>query len=208
MFAKLFPRETCFYTFFEKQAELLVLCSNELFTLMTTGNEIPSIVSRIKSIEHEADEVTRHCLEELHKSFITPFERDDIYHLISQMDDVIDYMDDAAQCVLMYKIQQIPQDAIDLSNLLCQAAESLKCVTIGLRTNDQSKTHLEQTKKLQAVENQGVEVLHRAVGRLFEEESDIRMLIKWKEIYGHLEDAIDRCEDVSNTIEVMILEST
>jgi len=124
------------------------------------------------------------------------------------MDDVIDYIDDASQCISTYNILKFTQEANALSQLLCQAADVLKKTVVGLRDTKDIQNMRQEYQKMHDIENQGILILRKAIGRLFEEEKDTRQLIKWKEIYELLESAIDRCEDVSSTIEVMILEST
>jgi len=204
MFGKLLPRETSFFDYFEKHAALIVKGAQELIALMINNDLLKA--SQIKDIEHEADTITHQCVEALHKTFITPIEREDIHRLISRMDDIIDYIDDAADRLFLYKIQIIKPEAKELTQVLLNATLEVEQAVKGLRHLDKDEAIRKRCININCLENEADSVFRRAVVCLFEEEKDTRTLIKWKEIYEDLESAADRCEDVANIIEGVILE--
>src|SRR5437867_10724147 len=118
MFGRLLPRETSFFDFFERHAALTVEGTKEFLSLVSTGANVAVKAKRIKEIEHETDVITHQCVEALHKTFITPIERDDIHRLISRMDDVMDYVEAAAERISLYEIKVIAPEARDLADVL------------------------------------------------------------------------------------------
>lgn len=206
MLGWLLPRETSFFDFFDQHAVLIVQASEELSSLLLSTHTTAEKAEFIKQLEHKADLCTYHCIEALRKTFITPFERDDIYRLISRMDDIIDYIEETAARMALYKLTFIRQEAKDLADLLVHATQEVKKVVSGLRQLKNIKDMKKSFLIIHELENQADVILRESMGRLFDEEQDIRTLIKWKEIYENLENAMDRCEDVSNIIEGVILE--
>src|SRR6476469_7183955 len=118
MFGRFLPRETSFFDFFEQHAALTIAGSKELLSLVTPGATIPAKCRRISDIEHETDTITHRCMEALHRTFITPIDRDSIHRLITRMDDVMDYVEAAAQCIDLYKITTMNDDVRDLADVL------------------------------------------------------------------------------------------
>jgi hypothetical protein len=206
MFGRLLPKEVSFFDFFEKHVSLIYQGIKEYQTIAKTSTNISHHVKRVKEIEHEADGITHFCVESLHKTFITPIERDDIFKLISTMDDVIDHVDAACSSIDIYKITTMTPEAIAYADILISAVVELEKALKGLRNMNNSQMVREACICVNRLENEGDRITRQAFSRLFEEEPDIRTLIKWKEIYQHLEDAIDCCEDVANIIEGVILE--
>jgi predicted phosphate transport protein (TIGR00153 family) len=206
MFGRLLPRETSFFDFFERHAAMTVLGCEELLGLATTGANIPARAKRIKEIEHECDTITHHCVEALHKTFITPIERDDIYRLISKMDDVMDYVEAAAERIALYKLTVMPGDLRDLADVLLRASKELEQALKLLRNLENAEAITKKCIDINRLENEADAILRAAVARLFDEEKDVLTVIKWKEIYENLENATDRCEDVANIIEGVVLE--
>lgn len=200
------PREGNFFDFFERHAALIILASQKFLTWVTNGLE-ESEWRKIKEYEHAADEITHHCVEELHKTFITPFDRNDIFRLISKMDDVIDFIENAAARVETYKLRTPTPEVEQMAKILVQTSLQIEKAVKTLRHLKKNREMQEASIEINHLENEADSTLRNAIGRLFEEESDIRLLIKWKEIYESLENAIDCCEDVSNIIEGVLLES-
>ncbi len=204
MFKWFLPYETSFFDLFEKQAALVIKSAEELLELLSTFANSVEKVARIKELEHEADAITHRCLEELRQTFITPFERDDIYRLISRMDDIIDYIEEAAARIVLYKLQDEKLEAQKLASILLSATHEVGLAVRGLRKREEEMK--QSFIRIHQMENEADLVLRNALGRLFDEEQDIRNLIKWKEIYENIENAVDRCEDVVNIIEGVTLE--
>lgn len=208
MFGKLLPSNPVFFDFFDQHA-VITSQAAKIFLQFTLSERIELVggLNPIKILEHQADQVAYHCIECLHKSFITPLQQNDILHLISRMDDVIDAIDEAFDDCLIYKISSFPPAVQEFAQLLVSATEKLEFSIKGLRDRKKHKTIMRETNlQVHQLENKADEVLRRALGQLFEEEQDLRLLIKWKDIYEVLERAMDFCEDVSNVIESIILE--
>src|SRR5438093_11820556 len=133
MFGRLLPRETSFFDFFEQHAALTVEGAREFLSLVSTGANVSAKAKRIKEIEHETDVITHHCVEALHKTFITPIERDDVHRLISRMDDIMDYIEAASERIAHYEITQMHPEVRDLADVLVRAAEGVEQALRGLR---------------------------------------------------------------------------
>lgn len=202
------PRETDFYDLFEKHIAIVVLCTQELLGSVTSGHEFVERARQIKDFEHQADLVTHQCIEELHRTFITPFQRDDIYRLISKMDDIIDLTEDIAGLIVIYKVQEMTPEIQELARILVHSAQKLQQVVAKLRHEHDRETMKELFLEISHLENSGDFIYLKAIGRLFEDFADTRLVIKWKEIYDNIENAIDSCKDAANIIEGVILESS
>lgn len=207
MFSFLLPKETGFFDLFDQHASLIEKSTEAFFSIWSSDQPIYSVVETIKALEHEADITTHKTIELLHKTFITPLERDDIFRLISRMDDVIDHIEAAADCLILYKITALPSSAKEMVKVLDECAKELQFAVKGLHKMDNQASIRKRCYQIKHLENEADSILRQAIGKLFDEEPDTRLLIKWKEIYEHLEEAVDRCEDVSNIIEGVILES-
>ena len=206
MFGRFLPKETSFFDFFEQHAALTVEGTKEFLSLVSTGANIEAKAKRISDIEHETDVITNRCVEALHKVFITPFDRDNIHRLITRMDDVMDYVEAASERIALYELTVMTADVRDLADCLHRAAQQVELATKGLRNLKDPQSILKQCIDINRLENESDQILRRAVARLFKEEKDPIVVIKWKEIYENLESAADRCEDVANIIEGVILE--
>lgn len=206
MFGRLLPRETSFFDYFDHHAALTVEGAKEFLSLVTTGANIAAKAKRIKEIEHETDVITHHCVEALHKTFITPIERDDIHRLITRMDDVMDFVEAASERIALYEIREMTPEAKDLADVLVRATEGVRVAVGGLRDMKNASMVVKRCIDINRLENEGDAILRTAVARLFKEEKDPITIIKWKEIYELLENATDRCEDVANIIEGVVLE--
>lgn len=206
MFGRLLPREKSFFDFFEQHAAKTVEGTQEFLSLASTGANVAAKAKRIKEIEHECDTITHHCVEALHKTFITPIERDDIYRLISKMDDIMDFIEAAAERIALYKLTQMTPDVKDLADVLLRATQELEQTVKLLRNMENADAISKKCIDINRLENEADSILRAAVARLFDEEKDTKTIIKWKEIYENLESASDRCEDVANIIEGVVLE--
>jgi hypothetical protein len=206
MFGRFLPRETSFFDFFEQHAALTVEGSKEFLALVTTGTNIAAKCRRIKDIEHETDTITHRCVEALHKTFITPIDRDSIHRLITRMDDIMDYVEAAAERLELYELVHMTSDVRDLADVLYRTAKQVEVAVRGLRSLGDPQATLKLCIDINRLENEADAILRRSVARLFKEETDSIKIIKWKEVYENLESATDRCEDVANIIEGVILE--
>ncbi|HWM88013.1 MAG TPA: DUF47 family protein [Kofleriaceae bacterium] len=207
MFGRLLPKETSFYDYFEEHAKLTVTGTSELLSLVSSAANIPAKAKRIKEIEHETDVITHRCVEALHKVFITPLERDDIYRLITRMDDIMDYVEASAERIALYDMTVMTPEIIDMADTLCRAAKDVEEALNGLRDLKSPERILAKCVDINRLENEADAILRRALARMFKEVRDPIMIIKWKEIYEHVESATDSCEDVANIIEGVVLEN-
>ncbi len=202
----LFPKEIKFYDFFDKHAAITLEAARELQILVSGTADIPLTVVKIKELEHKADNVTYQCIECLHKIFITPIDRQEIHKLISAMDDIIDCIDGAARCIATYKITNMKPEASELMTVVVKAVEQVKAAVSGLRDIKNAKIIKEHSILINRTEYDADILLSKIVGDLFENEKDIRTLIKWKEVYDLMEQATDYCEDVANIVDGIIME--
>jgi uncharacterized protein len=206
MFGRFLPKEKSFFDFFEQHAALTVQGTQELISLVSDGKNVEAKARRIADIEHETDVITHRCVEALHKTFITPIDRDSIHRLITRMDDIMDYVEAAAERIALYELTTMTQDVRDLADVLHRAAVEVEQACKHLRDLKNPAKILQLSIDINRLENEGDAILRRAVARLFREEKDPILVIKWKEIYENLEMATDRCEDVANIIEGVVLE--
>jgi uncharacterized protein Yka (UPF0111/DUF47 family) len=202
----LLPREDDFFGLFERHAALTVEGAKEMQRLVSGGQNVRALAARIKEIEHETDVITHTCVEHLHKTFITPLDRDDIHRLITRMDDVMDYIESAAAAVWLYELSDMTVPARQLADVLVRSTEAVAIAVGGLKNVKQADTILNACIEVNRLENEGDEILRTALADLFRGARDPLLVLKWKEIYEALENATDRCEDVANIIEGVVLE--
>ena len=207
MFGRLMPTEGKFFDLFIQHGELCVKGGKELVSLMTNFDDLEHRVHAIETIEKQSDKVTHATLELLHKTFITPLDRDDIHQLITRMDDILDLMEDVGQTIWLYDIKQITPEAKRLAEL-CQACCEKVLASITLLHNmNNAREILNICADIDRLESDADHVMRAAMSKLFREEPDVRNLIKLKAIYEILETVTDRCEDVANIVEGIIVEN-
>jgi predicted phosphate transport protein (TIGR00153 family) len=207
MFGRFMPTEGKFFELFNDHAELGVKCAKEMVALMTNFDDLELRVHAIENLEKQADKVTHNCIELLHKTFITPLDRDDIHQLITRMDDILDLLEDAAQTISLYDIKAITPEAKRLAELCLACAEKVKAAVALLPNMDNSRQILTICQEIDRLESDADHVMRAAMSKLFRDEPDVRNLIKLKAIYEILETVTDRCEDVANIIEGIIVEN-
>lgn len=207
MFGRLMPTEGKFFDLFNQHAELCVKGAKEMVELMTNFDDLEIRVHAIEGIEKQADKVTHDTIELLHKTFITPIDRDEIHQLITRMDDILDLLEDAAQTISLYDIKAITPEAKRLAELCLACTEKVQSAVALLHNMDNSRQILTICKEVDRLESDADHVMRAAMSKLFRDEPDVRNLIKLKAIYEILETVTDRCEDVSNIIEGIIVEN-
>ncbi len=202
----LLPRENEYFILFSQMTLKIQEASNILVEMMqdTAGNS-ESYVKQIKDVEHSCDEVTHNLTVKLNKSFITPFDREDIYTLSVALDDVIDYIDAAARAILMYDIKEINEHARRFAKVIQSLAIELHSAISILEKPDGMNEHIVEIHRL---ENEADDIYFRAIGELFRNSTEPATLIKFKELYEIMENATDRCEHVANIVEGIILKHT
>jgi predicted phosphate transport protein (TIGR00153 family) len=207
MFGRFMPNEGKFFELFIQHADLCVKGAKEMVALMTNFDDLEIRVHAIEGLEKQADKVTHDTIELLHKTFITPIDRDDIHHLITRMDDILDLLEDAAQTISLYDIKAITVEARRLAELCLACAEKVKAAVELLHNMDNSRQILAICAEIDRLESDADHVMRAAMSKLFRDEPDVRNLIKLKAIYEILETVTDRCEDVANIIEGIIVEN-
>ncbi|HQW10422.1 MAG TPA: DUF47 family protein [Steroidobacteraceae bacterium] len=210
LLSTLMPREGQFFTLFNDHAALVVQGGRELFELLQEYDNVPgrgARISRIEEIEHKADRVTRDAVELLHKTFVTPFDRDVIHRLISRMDDILDLIQDTAESLVLYDIQQLTPEAIHLANLVQICCERVQSAVVLLSSMKNANEILKISEDIDGLESDADRVMRAAISKLFRDERDDRQLIKLKAVYELLEATTDKCQDVANVIEGVVLEN-
>jgi predicted phosphate transport protein (TIGR00153 family) len=201
----LLPREDEYFILFSQMTEKIQDASNTLVEMMTQSRESGSFESyakRIKDIEHGCDELTHTVTTKLNKSFITPFDREDIFTLCVALDDVCDYIDAGARAIIMYGIKEVSEHARGLAKVIQGLAMEINSAVSMLAKPDGMNQHIVEIHRL---ENEADDIYFRAIGELFQNQTDAMTVIKWKELYEILENATDRCESVANIVESIIL---
>ncbi|MBN1867776.1 DUF47 family protein [Candidatus Sumerlaeota bacterium] len=209
MLRRFLPTSTDFFAYFERLIRLATQACEEFESLTSNANDLVWRIGRIKEIEHDADDVTHECIEALHKTFITPIDRDAIHRLIKRMDDIVDAVDAAAARIVLYEIGEFRPEANELAQVLVKASTELEQAVRGMRNLSKDKSVNAHCIAVHQCENDGDALLRKAISRLFAEEAGNPLaLIKWKEIFERLEGATDRCEEVANIIEGVVLEAS
>ena len=212
MFGKLMPKEGKYFDHFNNHAALIAQGGQLLTELITAlanqSGEVDRLADEIDAVERQADKVTHETLAQLHKSFITPFDRDEIHELISGMDDILDIIQDVAESVALYDIQRVPQEAVALSQVTGRCCNHIAAVVKLLESMQNGPHILTICHEIDDLESDADRLHRELMSKLFREEADVREVIKLKEIYETLESVTDRCKDVSGTIEAIVLENS
>ena len=207
MFGRLMPREGRFFDLFNEHASLVLQGAIELNAFFDDMGNREAHAQNVNSIEKKADKVTHETIQMLHQTFITPLDRDDIHKLISSMDDILDLMEDVAECVVLYDVREVTDAARKLAEIGVNCAEKVKTAVEMLANLDNSQAILRLCNEIDQLESEADRVMRSAMSKLFRDEPDTRELIKLKAVYELLESITDRCEDVANVIEGIVLEN-
>jgi len=208
MLGRLMPREGNFFRLFNAHAERIVEGSRELSAMIGTFSDLDAHAQRIDTVERAADKITHECIVLLHRTFITPFDRDQIHQLITRMDDILDLIQDVAESVALYDLRRITPEAKQLAEICQMSCERVKTV-VGLLTNiKKADAILKTCEEIDRLESDADRVMRSALSKLFREEDDFKQVIKMRVIYDLLETITDRCEDVANIVEGIVLENS
>jgi uncharacterized protein len=192
------PRERRFYELFEQQASVIVASADLLEQALADVADLPTRQREIKALEHQGDEITHEIVSTLNQTFVTPFDYEDIYTLASGLDDILDYIEEVADTTNLYGITAIPQPARELTRLLTLAVVQLEQAIGKLESGKGSDEYLIEVHRL---EDEGDSISRRAIAELFSNQHPVLEVIKLKDLYALLEDALDCCEDVANVLE-------
>ncbi len=206
----LMPREARFFDLFDRHGALIVEGADAVVELIQQYPDTArraDLIQRIGDIERSADKITHETVSLLHSTFITPFDRNDIHRLISGMDDILDLMQDAAESMHLFDIQTLPPASLRLAEILQSCAGKVHAGVGLLRSMDNASRALALADEIDQLESEADKVERDGISRLFREEQDVRQLIKHKNVYEYLENAIDKCQDVANVIESVVVEN-
>ncbi len=200
------PRSVEFYDLFEQETSNLVVAAEKLVDLFDNYEDVETKAKQLKDLEHKGDIITHEIIQKLHRTFVTPIDREDITLLAQSLDDVMDFIEAAGRTAFLYNIAQPTERAQELARIVAKVAYKLNEVMPRLRHRDQFPWILKQCVEINTLENAADDVQHAALAELFEVcHLDACEVIKWREIYEHLESATDRGEDVANVLEGIVL---
>jgi predicted phosphate transport protein (TIGR00153 family) len=198
----LIPRDEQFYDLFKAMAEEIRLASLDLEAMLATDPPDTSKVDAIRDAEHRCDTITHDTIQRLHRTFVTPFDREDLYSLATSMDNVMDAIDHAASLVRLYKIRQMPRGARELAHTVSASAASMSLAIAALAVKRPVTPHAVEINRL---ENEADRWYAESIEALFDTVTDPILLMKWKELLDQLEMVTDACEDVANVIESVVV---
>ena len=202
------PKKVDFLDLFDRASANIVRGVTLFREILNDPTDFAPKVEKLKELEHEGDRITHEALAKLNATFITPFDREDIHALATRLDDILDSADAAAQRLVVYHIDHVPPQLKALADLLVTSAEEVHKAVVVLHDSKRHKEAMASCVEINRLENEA-DVLHReALGDLFANTPDAIEVLKLKDLYAFLEDATDRCEDVANSIETIILKSS
>jgi len=199
---RLIPREERFYDDFVALAEEIRHGATILAAMLAPDRPLWDKADEIKEVEHKCDFLTHAIIERLHRTFVTPLDREDIHALVRSLDDVMDAIDAAASVIRLYQIASVRPEARELARVILLSAEQ---VVRGMKALERRAAVAVCAVEINRLENEADRAHQAGVRRLFEEEKDPIVIMKWKEVLDFLEDATDRCEDVANVLEGIVV---
>jgi len=200
----LIPQEPKFFDLFEKSVANVAQAAKEFAAFLDDYTNIPLRVARITELEHHGDAITHQIMEQLHRTFVTPLDREDIQLLTDRLDDMMDFIEDAANAMLLYRIEAPTARAREMAAVLVRITDELVIAVPRLRNRSKMRDILGHCVEINRLENEADSIVRFALAELFDG-TPLIDVIKWREIYEHLETAVDRGEDVANVLEAVVL---
>lgn len=204
---RFFPKEEKFFEYFNEASQKILAGIKLLKEMMADLSTAAEKTKKIKEVEHEADHITHETISKLHQTFITPIDREFIHSLITRMDDILDLIDSASERVFLYKINKSTPHALSLIDTMERAIVEVAKGVERLSDLKNSRSILNTCIEIHSLENEGDRIFRLALSDLFNSDFDPTEIIKWKDIYEAFEDTIDKCEDVANILEGIVLEN-
>jgi predicted phosphate transport protein (TIGR00153 family) len=201
----LIPKEEKFFELFEAQAAHNVAAAKVFREMALKWSRETASFDRLRDIEHEADMTCHEIYDKLNRTFVTPFDREDIRELASELDTVTDLIESVGQRMYLYQIDKSNEDLVRLTDILWQCTETVRKAIAELQSPEKSRRVLDYCIEVNRLENAGDQALGAAIGRLFQGKPDPLEVMKWKEIFETVEEAIDKCEDVAHTLETILV---
>ena len=205
---RIFPREETFLPQFGRAAEVILEAARVLDNMATGPVLDDARAVEVKRLEHQGDQIAHETFDLLNRTWITPIDREDIHVLVKALDDVLDYIDAAASRIVLYRIASTTAELKKITSIIVQSAVAIQKAMALLSDLKNSKQILEACVEINRLENEADTVAQLANGKLFNDSKDPIEVMKWKEIYDFVEGATDRCEDVANTLETIVIKST
>lgn len=206
MLRNLLPKEYVFFDFFENHSSLSIKLLEEMLKTLNNPAKLSEGVKEVKRIESELDQIEVNCVEALHKTFITPIERTEIYKLIGKMDDIANCMNAALSRMNLYEIEVIRPEAIEMVKIVLECTKEIDAALRLLRDMKHFEAIKAHCHAIRKYESDGDKIFKQAIKNLFHEK-DAVLIIKWKEIFDRIEKGTDRCQDVANIIEEVIIDN-
>jgi uncharacterized protein Yka (UPF0111/DUF47 family) len=201
----LLPRDDTFFDMFDQLAAKVLEAARALEETFERWDRLEERIRNIKDLEHVCDDITHRTFDKLNSTFITPLEPEDIHTLVSRLDDIVDHIDSVAGRLLIYQVKAPTEEAKLLSQVLTRACVEVQKSVAGLRNMKDPEMLRRLSVEINRLENESDDVLRLALRRLFAQKNDVLEVIKLKELYEKLESAVDRCEDVANVIQTVVL---
>ena len=198
------PKEQAFFTLFEKAAQNLLEAARAMDDLARHYEDVTTKAARLERFEHTGDQITHEIMARLNKTFITPIDREDIHELASAIDDVLDFFEQAAEHLVLYKVKDIRPPFRELAGVILKQAEQIHKIIPRLKDLRHADI-LDHCIEINRLENTGDRVLREGTAALFEEVRDPLEVMKWRDLYESLETATDKCEDVADVVEGIVL---
>lgn len=200
-----FPTEKKFFVLFEESAQNAVKVAQQLRDMLYMWENVKERVGIITDLEHQGDAITHQIIAQLHLTFVTPFDREDIALLANSLDDVTDFIHAAADAMLIYSVERPTDRAKELADNVVQAVLEVEKAVFEIHGRIDRDHLLKHSMEINRLENVGDRVFRSAMAELFVEAADFAYVVKWREIYSHIESATDRCEDIANILEGIAL---
>lgn len=199
------PKDDVFFKLFINSANNANTCAVLLKDIIQDSSDIEAKAKKVKEIEEECDKNTHDILAQLNKSFVTPLDREDIYLIAKELDEIVDFIEEAAYWFVALGVKEVRSEAIILADLIIKSTRELQEVVQSLKNTKITKELHQKIVEVNRIENEGDGVFRQAVKTLFNQNMDPLEVIKWKEIFEFLENTLDACEDLANTIEGVIM---
>jgi predicted phosphate transport protein (TIGR00153 family) len=203
----LIPREEKFFDFFDQQAQWLKKAASLFKDLAKEWKPDHPAIVQLREVEHECDITTHEIIDMLNRTFVTPIDREDIHELAKIQDDVVDIIQAVSERMLLFRIQSSTKELLELAEILEEAIANVTKAVSSIRDINRPRRILDYCIEINRLENRGDRTYERAIGDLFNNSTDVLNVIKWKEIYDAAEQAIDKCEDIANMIEGIVVKN-
>lgn len=207
-FSSLLPKDNYVFDMFDKMCINLVEGVQILVRMLEKGSDFDEPAIELKTIESQTDQYVHQVMSYLHKTFVTPIDREDIFHLVNRLDDILDLTEGAASRIRLYQPKEVPEGGMELVRVLLDSTKLIKEMIGLLRNMKKSDRIIQLTVEIKHLENEADLIRRSILAQLFEDEKNVFELIKWKDILDYIEKGTDRCDDVGNITEGIVLENT